>query len=51
MENGGKLDIAQDGNNQDGMWDEENTGSSFTGDKYIKLAEYMGFMVGSAHMH
>ena len=48
--NGGRLDIAQDGNNNDGMWDEESTGSSFAGDKYTKLVEYMGFMVGPAHM-
>jgi len=39
--NGGRLDMGEDGNNQDGMWDEED-GPGAPGDNVTKLGEYMG---------
>lgn len=50
-ENGGRLDIAQDGINQDGVWDSESTpGNSHDGDAYTKLEEYMGILAGATFM-
>lgn len=46
--NGGRLDMGEDGNNQDGMWDEED-GPGVSGDNVTKLGEYMGYVEFGTH--